>query len=301
MNNLQVQYFLCVAQNQSITAAAEKLFVSSPAISRQIRSLEYELGTPLFMRTGRGMRLLPEGELLRDALLKSEQLVQDTCEEIKTRGIMQPDTLRFGIVSSWDMGNVLCDLREHLKSKNKDSMLSVTSGNTHHLIRMLEDNQLDIIMIPTGPVGMVDSQTLEQHYLCSISRVIYYSSRSTLAGNRYSDGDNLSEFANEPLVIMMDIRDSNILEYCVQLCKNLGFIPSEVIQKDNDSVFSEVESGRGFTFADIWSRAFSHRDYEHIILKDQVHISLFHSTGYQKAIVDTAVVFLKNRIRQEIR
>jgi DNA-binding transcriptional LysR family regulator len=46
--------------------AAKRLHVAQPPLSRQIRALEVEIGTPLFLRTPRGMSLLPSGEAFLD-------------------------------------------------------------------------------------------------------------------------------------------------------------------------------------------------------------------------------------------
>lgn len=61
MSLAQLHYFVTVAEEQNVGRAAERLHVAQPPLSRQIQKLEDELGVPLFARTSRGMRLLPDG------------------------------------------------------------------------------------------------------------------------------------------------------------------------------------------------------------------------------------------------
>jgi DNA-binding transcriptional LysR family regulator len=63
MSFAQIETFVTVAETRSVSRASARLRVAQPALSRQIRSLEEELGAPLFARTPRGMSLLPEGEI----------------------------------------------------------------------------------------------------------------------------------------------------------------------------------------------------------------------------------------------
>ena len=58
----KVFYYVCTAG--SLTAAAQKLCISQPAVSQAVRQLEKEAGTRLFLRTSKGIRLTREGELL---------------------------------------------------------------------------------------------------------------------------------------------------------------------------------------------------------------------------------------------
>ncbi|MGC5629476.1 LysR family transcriptional regulator [Georgenia sp. Z1344] len=64
MDARQLEYFLAVVDEGGVRAAAEKLYVAQPSVSQSIRTLERSLGTDLFSRAGRSLRLTAAGEAL---------------------------------------------------------------------------------------------------------------------------------------------------------------------------------------------------------------------------------------------
>ena len=63
--------FLRVADEGSVTRAAEGLHLTQPAVTQHVRALEREIGVPLFDRAGRGVQLTPAGEALRQYVQRS--------------------------------------------------------------------------------------------------------------------------------------------------------------------------------------------------------------------------------------
>ena len=86
MTIAQVLYVLEIADCRSISAAAERQFISQSALSQQIQRLEGELGYPLFVRTPRGLTLTAAGETFcREARPVAEQW-QRLCSAVKPDG-----------------------------------------------------------------------------------------------------------------------------------------------------------------------------------------------------------------------
>lgn len=77
-----MQYFLAVAQEESISAAAEYLHLSQPTLSRQLKELEDELGKQLFIRGNRKITLTEEGMIFKRRCLEITDLVNKTKSEV---------------------------------------------------------------------------------------------------------------------------------------------------------------------------------------------------------------------------
>lgn len=77
-----LEYFLAVAREQNITAAAQSLHLSQPTLSRQLKDMEEELGKQLFLRGNRKIILTEEGMILRKRAEEILSLVRKTEAEV---------------------------------------------------------------------------------------------------------------------------------------------------------------------------------------------------------------------------
>lgn len=79
-----LRYFVAVAKEKNITKAAQSLYISQPALSRQLKELEEELGTPLFIRGNRNISLTDDGKYLLNQASEIIALMDKTLSNIGT-------------------------------------------------------------------------------------------------------------------------------------------------------------------------------------------------------------------------
>jgi DNA-binding transcriptional LysR family regulator len=148
MELYQLKTFVAVAQERSLTRAAERVFTSPPAVSAQIKALEDELGVKLFDRTPRGMALTEEGNrLLAEAerTLASAGRIRSTAAQL--RGAAQ-GVVRFGTVSdpiALRLGDALVKLAE----RHPQVTLQLHQGLSADTLAALQRGELDCAYVMT--------------------------------------------------------------------------------------------------------------------------------------------------------
>lgn len=106
--------FEVAGRRQSFTAAAEELFISQAAVSRQVRNLEHMLGCDLFIRLHRKVVLTPNGQHLLALLTRSFDEIEDQLQALQRDGI--PATVRISVEPSF----AGCWLVSHLAAFRDD-------------------------------------------------------------------------------------------------------------------------------------------------------------------------------------
>lgn len=142
MELYQLKTFAAIAQEGSLTRAAERVFTSAPAVSAQLKALEDELGVKLFERTPRGMELTDAGRRLLDEAqrtLASATRMRSAAEQL--RGAAQ-GVVRFGTVVdpvSLRLGQVLVTLAE----RHPQVSLQLQQGLSFQTVQAVRRGELD--------------------------------------------------------------------------------------------------------------------------------------------------------------
>ena len=95
-----LRYFLAIAREENMTRAAERLHISQPSLSKEIKKLEEELGHELFIRTNKNMLLNDEGMLLRKRAEDILAMVDKTAKEFSQLDNIVGGEIRIGCAES---------------------------------------------------------------------------------------------------------------------------------------------------------------------------------------------------------
>lgn len=148
MKNLyQLTTFVTVISEGSMTAAADKLYLTQPAVSQQIRNLEEDLGVELLVRGVRQIKATPQGEVLYEYAKKIINLTQQAEIAIKSIGAHMKGQLRIGTLNSLGL-HLMSPIVGRLMRHNPDLMLKVDYDRGEELIKSYKKGLYDILILP---------------------------------------------------------------------------------------------------------------------------------------------------------
>lgn len=143
MDLRHLRSFVAIAEAESFSGAAARLHVSQPALSRQIRDLEVELGVRLFDRSSRRVRLTPEGDDVlrrsRDALVGIDALR----ERARSLSGGRVGILRVGATPQV-LESVLSDFLTRYRRMHPDIEVQLVEDGAVTILRLVEEGQVQI-------------------------------------------------------------------------------------------------------------------------------------------------------------
>ncbi|MFF8173020.1 LysR family transcriptional regulator [Streptomyces chartreusis] len=142
-----LRYFVAVAEELHFTRAAERLYVSQPALSKQVRALERHLGVELFRRDPQGVTLTEAGA----ALLPHARRVLDAWSEgsaaLEVARVAARSTLVVGMSTSPGRGGLLPAIRSRFTAAHPDTVLRLRQVSWEDPTAGLADGDADIAFV----------------------------------------------------------------------------------------------------------------------------------------------------------
>jgi LysR family transcriptional activator of glutamate synthase operon len=229
----ELQWYVVLAETEHMTEAAARLNVAQPTLSRALARLERRLGTPLFDRVNRRLRLNRYGEILLEHARRCLTEMNSASDRIAS--LLDPDrgTVRLAFlhsVATWLVPELLGRYRQQVPGVR----FELRQEPAHEIIADLRAGHVDLAVSSPRPEGVdIGWQPLHREQLCvAVPRDHPFASRGRC---------DLSAVAGEPFVALRP--GYELRELSDELCSLAGFAPTVAFES------SEISSMEGLVAA----------------------------------------------------
>jgi DNA-binding transcriptional LysR family regulator len=234
-----LRYFQAVADFGSFTAAGRRLHVAQSSISEQILDLENEVGGALLDRTGRQVRLTPQGQIFLAEARKTLEAADNALDLTRRSLRGEVGTLSIGFFL-WGSGGFFPRIIREYRRRRPGIRLSLMEMHAAEQLQALEEGRLDVGL--TRPLEPPYDRTLESELLYRDPVVVVLRRDHPLAGKTVS----LASLANEQLVLCDRKMTPALYDGFVAMCAKAGFSPHIANTSERWSgVLTLVEAGEG--------------------------------------------------------
>ena len=233
MELYQLEQFRVAAQLSHITKASQVLSISQPALSKNIRNLEKELGYPLFDHVGKNIELNNNGRILLDCVNEIFCSIDNVRRRLETENGSPNATVSICVKAA---SKLIPEILQDYSKKHPGTRFSIFQTQNPQSDNHQYDFTIDAAL---GPASDSHSLTLLKE---EIRLALPVDHRLAKASHI-----SLSELKNEPFIsLQKGMGLANITDYYCQLS---GFIPNIVFESDNPSTLrSLIQLGMGVAF-----------------------------------------------------
>jgi DNA-binding transcriptional LysR family regulator len=237
----QLRYFLAVASEKSFSAAARRIHIAQPALTRQVRALEEAVGVQLLKRQSRGVVLTPAGEVF----LRDIKQILMSLEEAKNHALMtekgMAGELRLGVTIMLLWVNELSELLKEFRRCYPNVMLKLNTMLSGPQIVALQEGDIDLGILIFPP----DGPEFGRLRIYRDSLVLVAPARSAIAQRQ---PQRLAEIRDYDFVWFDREKSPGYYDRLIGFFNQHGFTPN-IVETGNDSLtmLSVVNSGVGCT------------------------------------------------------
>ena len=234
----QLRYFCAVAKAANFTRAAERLGISQPSLSQQIGRLEQKLGTPLFVRLGRTVRLTPSGQALLPRAIEILKEVSETESALATLQEGTRGVLRVGVIPTI-MPYLIAPHIHDFCRRFPDLEIQLSERITGRLIEDVQAGQLDLALLslPISNPDLICSELFREPLFLAVGES-HPMAKKKIVG--------LKDLSSERLLLL---REGHCFrENVMTACTRANAQVESVFETDQmGSIFPLVASGFGIT------------------------------------------------------
>ncbi|MDH2428882.1 LysR substrate-binding domain-containing protein [Sphaerisporangium sp. TRM90804] len=233
----QLASFVAVAETSHFTQAAERMRVAQPSLSKQIKTLETELGAPLFNRARGNVSLTPAGEALLPLARRMLADADTARREVAELAGLRRGRVRLGGTPSLCAG-LLAEVLARFHRDYPGIDLLVEEGGSRDLVRDLARGQLDLALIIL-PLHSSDPSLVTEDILNESLVVASPAGATTRKAHL-----RIEDLRGRPLVMFR--RGYDLREATLNACRQAGFEPRLAVEGgEMDAVLRFVEAGLG--------------------------------------------------------
>ncbi|PIF01691.1 MAG: transcriptional regulator [Maribacter sp.] len=231
-------YFLAVAEELHFRKAAEKLFISQPGLSRQIKQMEEVLQVKLFVRDKKKVALTPAGYYFKEQAEAIFHQINEAKRQLQLIGEGDKGEIRIGFLGS-AMQNVIPKLLLNLKDKYPNIKTSLEECPNMAQVEAVLKDELDIGFVRLSKVPKALGM-----------RKVYQDTFSLVLPEGHpiltSDFKGVHQFANDDFILFSKEYSPFYFETIMGICSDAGFIP-KVSHKTvhAHTIFKLVENNMG--------------------------------------------------------
>lgn len=272
-----LRYFVMAAEEANISRAASRLNVSQPAVSRQIRDLEDELGEALFERERNGLRLTPAGEVAlvyaREVLHQASALVDAVAAQGKGRGVV---SLKVGFLPTALPGFLAEGMRKFNK-RYRNACVQIFEMSPGEQEEALRKGEIDIALIGEPRPELRNEFHIETVRETPMAIILPDDHR--LAERKEI---NLSDLADETFLTLSEKTFPDRPRILADLFSRAGIDPEVTIRASGSSeLLGLVGGGAGVAFAPADSVSLPHSGVRFLKMKSPRLMLLF-SAAWRK-------------------
>lgn len=273
MNSLEIQYFLTIVKYGSFTEAAQTLSVSQPAISKQIRQLEAELGCSLFARSGRTLSLTEAGQAYYAYFQQccfQLDLLKNKLEDQKKDG---KSTIRIAYPEDVDPAYFRDKIQSAAAALETPVRLEFSCYPESELTDLLTAGKADLIL--TGNYPDTKSCALSVHPFSAVSQVLLYAaSRPEAAG--------ISDFRNDTFLFSEADAALHSNRNLYRYFPIFGFAPKIRFAANLSTILDLAAQDEGVYLTHAWCRGCKNPDYRMLKLPSEKKFFLFYTQNSLK-------------------